>query len=607
MQVTHDDESIRGLLNLFTVEACVTENGIIKATNTVLLGRTTATRDWESPVGKGFWELFDDPLSEDAKRWFLDWRKSDRGHDFFTFRDRGHPSSHSISGICAFSMGDQELCLFVKSIERARPEELRELEFQVEVFRLYLKRGKIGFMVYTVAEGSHVTVEYVSEETAEILVRPVPELLGTDPMALIVEPDRQAFLELSQHQTAFYMDRPFLELDALAGDGEIVTLEVMTGPVTWKGRPAQFALIRDITERTLMFEELRRYAEAFELIQDTVVLADGNFNIIYVNPAGLNRSGYALDEVVDKPVHIFGAMRAGEQDAKDLARVLVKEGTWRGERWAVNRDGVEYPVDIVVTLQKDPTGKPQMVTLVSRDISEQKTHEMNLMRARERAEFFTDLMSHDINNYIQGVLGRLELLSGTSLDEVQRNHISQAMDQAKRTSELVARVRTLSQASHGKAFAPMDLYPIIEESIEDLRLKYKDVAIHVQVVPQQTPVKVMADDLLKELVINILDNAIKHSNAPEAAIEIVTRHRWEGRKSFWRFEVADHGPGIPDIDKEDVFFKFVRKGGRPEGSGLGLSLVIAIAERFNGRAWIEDRVHGDHTKGARVVVELPAV
>ena len=445
----------------------------------------------------------------------------------------------------------------------------------------------------------------MSEEASEILERPVSELVGTDPTALIHESDRHTFEELTKDQDD--MDLPFLELDALAGDGERVTLEVMTGPVTWGGRPARYALLRDITVRKMMLEELRRYAEAFELLQDTVVLADGSFNVIYVNPAGLKRSGYTLDEVVERPVHIFAAMRRNEEDSGELIKTVVRDGSWRGERWAITKDGVEYPVDIIVTMQKDPSGHPQMVTLVSRDISDQKANEMNLMRARERAEFFTDLMSHDINNYIQGVLGRLELLSGTTLDDAQRNHISQATEQAKRTSELVARVRTLSQARHGKSFVPMDLYSILEESIEDMRLKYKDVDILVQIAPQQAHAQVMADDLLKELVINILDNAIKHSNAPQARIEIVTRHRWEGRRSFWRLEIADRGPGIPDSDKEDVFFKFVRKGGRPDGSGLGLSLVMAIAERFSGRAWIEDRVQGDHSKGAKVVVELPAV
>jgi PAS domain S-box-containing protein len=401
-------------------------------------------------------------------------------------------------------------------------------------------------------------------------------------------------------------DLPFVEMEVIAGGGEAINLEVMLGSMTWKGRPALFAIFRDITERTLMMAELTRYAEAFELLQDTVVLADGSFRIIYVNPAGLKRSGYSLDEVVDRPVDIFGAMRPGEEDTNELRSTFLEKGAWRGERWAVRKDGTEYPVDIIVTLQRDTEGIPQMVTLVSRDISLQKSNELSLMRARERAEFFRDLMSHDINNYIQGVIGRLELLAGTQLTDVQRSHIFQAMEQAKRTSDLVSRVRTISQARHGEELREVDLLSVVGEAIEDLRRKYKDIPFVVSIVPQHERVLVLADDLLKDLVINVLDNAIKHSVQPPGIVEVATRPTWEGRKRIWRLEISDHGPGIPDSDKEEIFFKYVRRGGNPEGSGLGLSLVMAIAERYNGRVWIEDRVPGDHTQGARVVVELPA-
>jgi len=606
MPLREGGDPVSGFLDQFTVEAWFCEDGAIVAANPPLARRASAMRHWDSPIGRAPWDLFDGEVAEAVRRWYGDWRLSQQGHAYLRLPDPSRLAPEGTMGLCGFRLGHGELMVLSPEDRRASPEEVRELESQIEVFRSYMKRGKIGFLVYTVSDWPRVTMEYVSEELAEILMRPVSELVGANPLDLIVERDRTTFNELAKHQEALYMDQPFLEVGVLAGDGDEVTIEVMTGPVTWKGRPAQFALIRDITERALMLEELRRYAQAFELIQDTVVLADGAFKIIYVNPAGLKRSGYTLDECVDKPVHMFGAMRPGEGDTSALARAIVREGTWRGMRWAINKEGVEYPVDIVVTLQKDPSGRPQMVTLVSRDVSEQKAHEMNLMRARERAEFFTDLMSHDINNYIQGVLGRLELLSGTKLDDVQRNHIAQAREQANRTSELVARVRTLSQASHGRQLVPVDLGAVIWEVVEDLRRKYKDVPFEVRVSPQHEHERVLADELLKDLVINILDNAIKHCRAHPVLIEVATRHRRDDRRRFLRLEVADNGPGIPDGEKEEAFYRFVRKGGRPDGSGLGLSLVMAIAERYGGRAWIEDRVPGESSKGAKVVVELPA-
>jgi signal transduction histidine kinase len=72
------------------------------------------------------------------------------------------------------------------------------------------------------------------------------------------------------------------------------------------------------------------------------------------------------------------------------------------------------------------------------------------------------------------------------------------------------------------------------------------------------------------------------------------------RSGAHKIEVADNGPGVPDEMKSGVF----RREGRP-GAVTGLNLVKRIVNRYGGRVWIEDRVPGNPSKGARVVVTLP--
>ena len=57
--------------------------------------------------------------------------------------------------------------------------------------------------------------------------------------------------------------------------------------------------------------------------------------------------------------------------------------------------------------------------------------------------------------------------------------------------------------------------------------------------------------------------------------------------------------------KNEIFFRYVRRREEAEGSGLGLSLVMALTDRYKGKVWVEDRVPGSPGKGARFVVELP--
>jgi signal transduction histidine kinase len=246
-----------------------------------------------------------------------------------------------------------------------------------------------------------------------------------------------------------------------------------------------------------------------------------------------------------------------------------------------------------------------MIAAISRDITERKEAEQNLLLARERAEFFTDLLSHDINNYIQGVIGFLDLIAQEDLDEDQRKNTTRAMEQANRVSQLIERVRTISKAQNAGELKAMDLGAVVDEAVIDVTQKYSDRPCDVTFEGLEGPTMVMADELLGDLVINLLDNAIKYSRHPEAPVEVsLDRHPTMGGR-YVLLSVADRGPGIPDEDKTSIFFRFVRKVEDAEGSGLGLSLVNALTDRYRGRVWVEDRVKGRPGEGARFVVELP--
>jgi signal transduction histidine kinase len=117
----------------------------------------------------------------------------------------------------------------------------------------------------------------------------------------------------------------------------------------------------------------------------------------------------------------------------------------------------------------------------------------------------------------------------------------------------------------------------------------------------------MADGLVKDVFTNLVGNAIKHSNSTSVQINLgLERHREDG-KEYCKVIVEDDGPGIPDMQKEKVFARLHRGKTKASGKGLGLYLVRTLVEGYQGRVWVEDRVPGDHTKGARFVVMLPAV
>jgi len=103
-----------------------------------------------------------------------------------------------------------------------------------------------------------------------------------------------------------------------------------------------------------------------------------------------------------------------------------------------------------------------------------------------------------------------------------------------------------------------------------------------------------------------LSNSIKHSTGP-VEISIVLNKVFEAGREHYKVWVEDDGPGIPDDLKSKLFQRKMRGRTKTTGSGLGLYLVKKLVEDLNGRVWVEDRVPGDPSKGARFVVLLPAV
>ncbi len=106
--------------------------------------------------------------------------------------------------------------------------------------------------------------------------------------------------------------------------------------------------------------------------------------------------------------------------------------------------------------------------------------------------------------------------------------------------------------------------------------------------------------LFKFAVYEVLKNSVEHSSA--ASVDIDIRATKE-RTGAWKLEISDNGPGIPDEYKSEAFRQ--QKTHMKNPSGMGLYLVKKIANKYGGRVWVEDRVHGDYKKGTSVVITIP--
>lgn len=171
----------------------------------------------------------------------------------------------------------------------------------------------------------------------------------------------------------------------------------------------------------------------------------------------------------------------------------------------------------------------------------------------------------------------------------------------QRGSKLVDKVRKLQQAKETgrELFRAMDLSIILKEMIEDVMALHQDKEVEINYTPTETPI--YADDLVRDLFSNLLDNAVKYDPSDKVIIDIDV----EDANGNWKIGIRDRGGGIPDEMKELIFDRFLRIDEDMRGHGLGLYLVRVLTDKYNGKVWIEDRVKGDHTQGSVFYVILP--
>ena len=227
-------------------------------------------------------------------------------------------------------------------------------------------------------------------------------------------------------------------------------------------------------------------------------------------------------------------------------------------------------------------------------------------QAMQRQREFVADASHELRTPLTSILANLELLQA-SLDQRgdDEDHaaVGSALRSSQRMSRLVSDLLLLARADAGRTSArrECDLAEIVAGALAEVRPVATDHHISLDadgaVTVEGNP------DELHRMVLNLLDNAVRHTPAGTDVKVGVSRE--DGRAVL---EVTDDGPGIPAGLEGQVFARFVRGAGPADeaggdGTGLGLAIVEAVASSHGGGAEAGASPQG----GARFTVHLPAV
>ncbi|HOC36993.1 MAG TPA: PAS domain S-box protein [Tenuifilaceae bacterium] len=362
---------------------------------------------------------------------------------------------------------------------------------------------------------------------------------------------------------------------------------------------------RDITEKKKMEEHLslseKTYRGIINSISEAVYVQDADGTFLDVNKACEKYFGYPREYFIGKKPDDLSA--PGKNDMEMVAACIQKAYNGQPqifEFWGRRSDGFIFPKEVSLT-PGEYFGR-KVVIAVSRDITEQKNWEAELIAAREKAEesdrlksAFLANMSHEIRTPMNGILGFAQLLKNPRLSEEEvREYLDVIEQSGQRMLDIINNLINISKIESGEVQVNLSQCDVNEQLQYALNFFKPDADskglkffLEYQLPDEQATVT--TDPLKLQVILsNLVKNAIKYCDNGSVAFGCKLK------EEYLEFYVSDTGIGIPPLTIGKIFERFVQANtnysGRYEGAGLGLAIAKSYVELLGGSIWVESEV-----------------
>jgi PAS domain S-box-containing protein len=495
-----------------------------------------------------------------------------------------------------------------RDITEQKQFELALKESEVK-FRNMANASPIAIMVYQ--DNKYV---YVNDAVEALSGYKPEEFIGMDFWTIVHPEDKEIIKERGQIRQNGGFPPNNYEFRIITKDGKIRWMLLNGTVISYNGRPAGLVTVMDITDRKkaeeALFEEKEKLQITLQSIGDGVIATDTKGNVVMINKAAQQLTGYSQIEAEGKHLsEIFTIIHelSGKPLKNPVERVLSTGKVYElsNHTVLVAKDGTRRIIADSAAPIKDTAGNILGVVLVFRDMSEK----LKLIEQSQRSQRLESLgilaagIAHDFNNILEGVFGYIGLANAYVKDANISDLLTQALKSIQRAKGLTGQLLTFSKGGQ-PVKKVQSIIPLLNDTVQ-FALSGSNVNAQFYIDDNLDNAEFDYNQI-SQVIQNIVINAVQAMPmGGTIAIGASNVSFTEGQHpllqgDYIKVTIADKGIGIPKEVLPKIFDPFFTT--KSLGQGLGLATSYSIITRHQGTIEVES----EPGKGTTFYIYIPA-